>query len=185
MSTLLGEMTVNGKKIQVVQGDLTQETGAIVNPANSELQHLGGAALAIARAGGRPIVDESAQWVKDRGRVPTGATAVTTGGSLPAKFVIHAVGPIWGRHNGEEARLLGRVVYECLLQAELCRVNSVSIPAISSGIFGGDKVECCQLIQNEVELTFFRASDYFNFLQRVRLIANDVETAQAFLAALK
>lgn len=179
---VLSQQQLNGKLFQVVQGDLTLEEGAIVNPANGQLRHGGGAALAIARKGGIVIDEESQAWIAGHGSVETGHVAFTNGGNLPAKFVIHAVGPIWGSHDGQEAELLRNAVREAIVMAELLRVGSIAIPAISSGIYGGDKQECCNLIVAEAaELILSMALPN---LCAIRFIANDEVTAQAFVAAL-
>ncbi|HXW00078.1 MAG TPA: macro domain-containing protein, partial [Anaerolineae bacterium] len=101
---VLFEYTLStGQIIRVVQGDLTVETSeAIVNAANEWLQHGGGVAGAIRRQGGEVIQQESNAWVQQHGLVQTGSTAITGAGRLPAKYVIHAVGPVWGSGNDEQ-----------------------------------------------------------------------------------
>lgn len=180
---ILNQVEVNGKLIQAVYGDLTLEEGAIVNPANSHLQHMGGAARIIASRGGMAIVNESDAWVVRHGPVLAGQVAVTSAGSLPAKVVIHAVGPVWGRHDKQEANLLRSAVRESILAAEANEVSTLSIPAISSGIFGGDKEECCQLIVAET-FRILETEELPN-LCRVRLIANDEPTAKAFVSSIE
>src|SRR5262245_55373499 len=96
--TILLEHTLpTGQTIQVVQSDLTAETTeAIVNAANEWLQHGGGVAGAIRRQGGEVIQQESEAWVRQHGPVRTGSAAITSAGKLAARYVIHAVGPVWG-----------------------------------------------------------------------------------------
>jgi len=90
---VLKEVKIDSKILKVIKGDLTEEdVDAIVNAANSHLQHGGGVAGAIVRKGGRIIQEESNRI----GYVPVGRAAITTGGKLKAKYVIHAVGPRWG-----------------------------------------------------------------------------------------
>ncbi|GAF90961.1 unnamed protein product, partial [marine sediment metagenome] len=97
----------DGRVLRVVQDDITEEqVDAIVNAANEQLAHGGGVAGAIVRAGGREIQDESRRWVREHGDVPTGGAAITGAGELKARYVIHAVGPVWGMGN-EEALLAG------------------------------------------------------------------------------
>lgn len=156
MSTLLTEYVSNsGQRIQVWLGDLTEEqVDAIVNPANSRLTHGGGVAGAIVRVGGYVIQEESNQWVREHGAVPTGQVAVTGPGKLPCKFIIHAVGPVWQGGNHREEELLQRAVRNSLLKADELEVTSLSMPAISSGIFGFPKPRCAAVLVRCV-LDFF------------------------------
>jgi O-acetyl-ADP-ribose deacetylase (regulator of RNase III) len=97
MSILRYEFRVSiDQTIQIRQGDLTlEDCDAIVNAANSHLAHGAGVAGAIAGRGGDVIREESEQWIREHGSVPTGEVAVTRAGALACKWVIHAVGPIW------------------------------------------------------------------------------------------
>jgi len=141
---IIAERTVNGKILRLGQGDITsREVDAIVNAANSHLQHGGGVAGAIVKKGGQIIQEESDKV----GYVPVGSAAVTTAGKLPAKFVIHAVGPRMG--EGDEDNKLGRAVRSSLLLATEKGLRSISIPAISSGIFGFPKERCAMILVNE------------------------------------
>jgi O-acetyl-ADP-ribose deacetylase (regulator of RNase III) len=119
-----------GKILKLVQGDITiEEVDAIVNAANSHLKHGGGVAGAIVRKGGLVIQEESDKI----GYVPVGEVALTTAGGLPARYVIHAVGPRWG--EGDEDNKLKNAVLNSLKLATKENFQSVSLPAISSGIF--------------------------------------------------
>lgn len=135
------EKTVNGRSLRLVMGDITErDADAIVNAANKHLQHGGGVAGAIVRKGGSIIQEES-----DRiGFVPTGNAAMTSAGNLKAKHVIHAVGPRMG--EGDEETKLRRVVQQTLLLASEHALKSVSMPAISSGIFGFPKDRCAAIL---------------------------------------
>lgn len=131
--------------IQIVKGDLTKEpVEAIVNAANEQLAHGGGVAGAIVGAGGGVIQEESDRWVQEHGPVRTGTAAITTGGALPAEHVIHAVGPRWG--TGDEEAKLASAVRSALEMAAEHDIGSVSLPAISSGIFGFPKDLCAEVI---------------------------------------
>jgi len=105
MNQVVREVTLpTGQVLRIVRGDITEErVDAIVNAANSHLKHGGGVAGAIVRKGGESIQRESDEWVRQHGPVPTGQVAVTGAGNLPAKAVIHAVGPVWGEHPQKEA----------------------------------------------------------------------------------
>jgi len=128
------EFVVGGVVVRLLQGDITEvEAGAIVNAANSYLEHGGGVAGAIVRKGGWVIQEESREWVRRRGPVPVGGVAVTSAGRLRARYVIHTVGP---RCGVEPIEKLGEAVKNALLKAEELGVESVALPAISTGVFG-------------------------------------------------
>ena len=135
--------TENGL-LRLVSGDITErEVDAIVNAANSHLQHGGGVAGAIVRKGGRIIQDES-----DRiGYASVGTAVMTSGGRLPAKFVIHAVGPRMG--EGDEDNKLKNALRSSLVLASQNNVRSISLPAVSSGIFGFPKDRCAEILVRE------------------------------------
>ena len=129
------------KSLVLVQGDITVEAvDAIVNAANSRLQHGGGVAGAIVRKGGAIIQAES-----DRiGYVAVGEAALTGAGKLPARYVIHAVGPRWG--EGDEDAKLKNAVHNSLALAAKQQLRTLSLPAISSGIFGFPLARCAGII---------------------------------------
>ncbi|MGE5239998.1 MAG: macro domain-containing protein [Chloroflexota bacterium] len=141
---VVAEHKVDGKTLRLVLGDITaRAVDAIVNAANSRLQHGGGVAGAIVRKGGQVIQDES-----DRiGFVPVGHAAITTAGKLPARHVIHAVGPRMG--EGDEDGKLKSAVQSVLQLASERGLASVSMPAISSGIFGFPKDRCASILVGE------------------------------------
>ncbi len=119
--------------IELAQGDITaMNVDAIVNAANEALQLGAGVAGAISRRGGPTIQDEC----NEIGGCPIGGAVVTGGGDLPARWVIHAVGPIWrGGAEGEEM-LLALAVRAALKRAEEIGARSVALPAISAGVYG-------------------------------------------------
>lgn len=169
-----------GPNFRVVQGDLTAETTeAIVNAANEWLSHGGGVAGAISRRGGRAIQQESDAWVQQHGPVRTGSAAITGGGNLPARFVIHAVGPVWG--SGNEEQKLASTVKSALTLAETRQLKSISIPGISSGIFGGPKDICARVIV-QAALEYVQQNPATN-LQEIRFCNIDEATASAFMRA--
>ena len=131
-------VTVNRTTLELIEGDITAlDTDAIVNAANEQLAHGGGVAGAIARRGGPAIQQESDAWVRRRGRVATGSAAITSGGELRARYVIHAVGPVYDRtHPERSADLLASAVRSALALADAHGLKSVALPAISTGIFG-------------------------------------------------
>lgn len=179
-TVLLTYTMADGRKLRVVRGDITAEqVDAIVNAANERLAHGGGVAGAIARRGGRTIQQESAAWVREHGPVPTGDAAITGGGQLPARYVIHAVGPVW-RGRGDEPALLRSAVQRSLALADAHGVRSLSLPAISSGIFGFPKALAASVIWDA-------AADYLagtpdSGLQEIRFCNIDAETSELFRA---
>ncbi len=125
----------SGQRVEIVTGDLTrQEVDAIVNAANSQLAHGGGVAGVIVRRGGSIIQSESDAWVQRNGPVSHDKPAFTSAGVLPCRYVIHAVGPVWG--EGGEEQKLGSAVFGSLELAEKLDLRSIAFPAISTGIFG-------------------------------------------------
>ena len=119
--------------IEAVQGDITRETvDAIVNAANDALAPGGGVCGAIHRAGG-PVVAEECRKI---GNCPTGSAVATSGGDLAARWVIHAVGPIWDGGGFGEAELLASAYRASLDEAARVGARSIAFPAISTGIYG-------------------------------------------------
>lgn len=160
-----------GALIRVVQGDLTlEEVDAIVNAANGHLRLGGGVAGAIRKRGGPAIQDECDRWIQEHGEVPTGGAAITGAGNLPARHVIHAVGPVWG--SGGEDKKLALAVRSALELARSHGCASVALPAISSGIFGFPKARCARIILETV--------DAFEGLKEIRLTNLDELTAGIF-----
>jgi len=134
MRLLLGD-----QKIIEIDGpaDITRETTeAIVNAANSSLLGGGGVDGAIHRAGGSAILAECRQIVSKIGRLPAGQAVITTGGKLPAKHVIHTVGPVYRGGNQGEAETLASCHRESIRLADEHGLSSLSFPAISTGAFG-------------------------------------------------
>lgn len=178
MNIILAERVFSsGQTFQIVQGDITTEqVDAIVNAANEHLQHGGGVAWAIAQKGGPAIQKESDAWIRQHGPVPHPAPAWTSGGLLPAKYVIHAVGPVWG--SGDEDVKLAEAVTGSLRVADELKCKSMAMPAISTGIFGFPKDRAAGIIFTSVEKYF--AGNPSN-LKIVRLTLFDQATADAFV----
>jgi O-acetyl-ADP-ribose deacetylase (regulator of RNase III) len=172
-------------KIAIVQGDLTKETtDAIVNPANKYLMHGAGVAGAICKFGGESIQDESNLIRKKRGKVEPGNAVHTSAGDLPCKFVIHAVGPMWEHGYSGENETLQEVIINTLKLADELKIESVSIPAISSGIFGFPKELCAETFLKTIKLYFGEHKDTTT-LKLVRLINIDSPTASVFSDTMK
>jgi O-acetyl-ADP-ribose deacetylase (regulator of RNase III) len=132
-------------RLKLVHGDLTQEAvDAIVNAANEWLKHGGGVAGAIVARGGEQIQRESDEWVRLHGPIHHERPAWTSGGRLPARYVIHVVGPRWG--EGDEEMRLRTTVRSALELAVSLGVQSIAFPLISAGIFGYPPMQAAQVI---------------------------------------
>lgn len=174
------ERTFLRGRVTVLVGDLTQQAvDAVVNAANSTLLGGGGVDGAIHRAGGPAILEacrELRRTVWPQG-LPTGEAVITTGGNLPARYVIHTVGPIYGEASGREAELLASCYRKSLELAHQYELHRVAFPAISTGIYGYPLDAAARIsslaIQTslrdlpqlkEVRLVFFTAEDAETFL---------------------
>ena len=179
MNSIVRQKTFpSGQEFQIVQGDITQEqVDAIVNAANSRLQHGGGVAGLIVSRGGQRIQRESNAWVREHGPVSHAEPAYTTAGRLPCKYVIHAVGPIWG--EGDEDAKLAAAVRGSLTLADELNLVSISFPAISTGIFGFPKERAAQIISETIDKYFNGQSE--SGLTQVRLALFDPTTVDVFL----
>ncbi len=157
MNTVLVERKLtSGQILQIVQGDITvDEVDAIVNAANEQLQHGGGVAWAISKRGGPTVQKESDDWVRKHGPVPHSHPAWTLGGLLPAKYIIHAVGPVWG--DGDEDKKLSDAITGSLRVADELKCKSISMPAISTGIFGFPKTARRKLFSLQSKLIFLKS----------------------------
>ena len=173
-----------GQTIQIVQGDLTAETtDAIVNAANEHLSHGGGVAWAIVRRGGEIIQQESDEWIHKHGTVTHAHPAWTSGGNLPAKYVIHAVGPLWGdtqstSAGGDEDTKLNAAVKGSLEVADQLKCSSISFPAISTGIFGFPKERAADIIFSAIKKYFLH---HESGIKLIRLVLFDDATIRAFM----
>ncbi len=172
------KMQIGHGTIEVVQGDITKESvDAIVNAANSGLRGGGGVDGAIHRAGGPAIMDEC----RKLGGCDTGDAKVTTGGNLPAKHVIHAVGPVYrdGKHG--EPELLASCYRRSLEVAAENGARTVAFPAISCGVYGYPIPEAARIAVDTVS-EFLKGHDSIDSVRFV-LFTNDV--LDAFRNALE
>ena len=178
MNNVLKERTLpTGQTIQIVQGDITtEEVDAIVNAANEQLQHGGGVAWAISKKGGPAIQKESDKWIRQHGTVSHSRPAWTSGGFLPAKYVVHAVGPVWG--DGDEDKKLSDAVTGSLRVADELKCESITMPAISTGIFGFPKERAAGIIFTSIEKYF--ESNTSN-IKVVKLVLFDQSSTDVFI----
>lgn len=162
----------NNKILRLVEGDITERNvDVIVNAANSYLKHGGGVAAAIVRKGGAVIQDESDMIITAGGLVPVGSAVITTAGRLPCKAVIHTVGPRMG--EGNEDYKLRKAVRSSLLLASEKGFTSISMPAVSSGIFGFPKDRCARILVEESK-TFLEGNNNNNNTQNSNIINNNI-----------
>jgi O-acetyl-ADP-ribose deacetylase (regulator of RNase III) len=146
---------INRTILELVEGDITElAPDAIVNAANERLAHGGGVAGIISRRGGPTIQRESGAWVRQHGRVATGSAAITSGGDLKARYVIHAVGPIYDG-TPRSAELLASATRAALKMADEHGLKSIALPAISTGIFGYPLEEAARIML-EASIAYLR-----------------------------
>lgn len=123
-------------RITVIRGDITQvQVDAIVNAANSSLLGGGGVDGAIHRAGGPAVLEACRKIVAQQGNCRPGEAVITTAGNLPAKFVIHTVGPVWNGGRRNENEVLANCYTNSLLLAVENKCRSLAFPAISTGVY--------------------------------------------------
>lgn len=137
--------------IELIKGDITKITAdAIANAANSSLLGGGGVDGAIHRAGGQQILEECKEIRNKQGKCKTGEAVVTTAGNLPAKYVIHTVGPIWNNNEEECSELLANCYKNSLKLAESLGVKTISFPNISTGVYRFPKERAAKIAVKEV-----------------------------------
>ena len=168
-----------GGRVQLVVGDITrQHVTAIVNAANSTLLGGGGVDGAIHDAGG-PEILEACQEIRKTTYpegLPTGQAVITTGGNLPAQYVIHTVGPIYGGDPEHDAELLAACYQNSLLLARQHGVTSIAFPSISTGAFGYPKTEAAKVASAAIR-DFLGADSQ---IEQVRLVFFQQRDARVF-----
>src|SRR5437773_3118156 len=148
------EKTFLSNRVRIVVGDITkQDVDVIVNAANSSLLGGGGVDGAIHGAGGPEILEECREIRRTRfpAGLPAGEAVITTGGKLPALYVIHTVGPIYGEHHGQEAELLANCYHNSLTLAVEKNLASIAFPAISTGVYGYPLAEAARVSSKAIE----------------------------------
>jgi len=182
---------VGGAALELVQGDITiEQVDAIVNAANSSLMGGGGVDGAIHRAGGPEILEGCRAVVARQGSLSTGQAVATTAGRLPARWVIHTVGPVWRGGEHDEPALLRSCYARSLAVAREVGARTVAFPSISTGIFGypidlaapvalGAVRELLAAQQKSAEQT------KLGTIERVRFVLFDAATFAAYQSALE
>ncbi len=170
----------SGKVLKINFGDITEEdVDAIVNAANKYLQHGGGVAGEISLKGGRQIQIESDEWIEKYGPVEHDTPAYTAGGNLLPRYIIHAVGPVWG--EGEEDIKLGEAISGSLRLGDQLQIKTIALPAISTGIFGFPKQRAAEVILKQIAAYFDQFPE--SGLEEVRLTLFDQESLSVFTRA--
>lgn len=180
MNTILREMTYpSGTALSLIQGDITlAAVDAVVNPANQFLQHGGGLAGVLSKKAGPALQSESNLWVRENGPVSHERPAHTSAGDLPFKAVIHAVGPVWG--SGNEESKLRAAVQGSLRTAASLELNSLAIPAISTGIFGYPLDQAANVILKAIDEFICQE---ISSVHQVQVVLFDKIAAEAFSTA--
>jgi len=171
------------KKMELVQGDITKiHVDAIVNAANNSLLGGGGVDGAIHKAGGKAILDECMEIRNRQGGCETGEAVITTAGKLPAKYVIHTVGPVWHDGNDGEEQLLRTCYRNCLTLALGNNVETIAFPNISTGVYRFPKQLAAQAAIDEVS-RFVRDNE--SKLQKVIFVCYDSANYKLYQELLK
>jgi O-acetyl-ADP-ribose deacetylase len=169
-------------RILIIRGDITKiEAGAIVNAANTSLLGGGGVDGAIHRAGGPAILDDCRKIVARQGGCKTGEAVITTAGKLPAKYVIHTVGPVWNGGHKDEERLLACCYTNSLLLAVQHGVKTIAFPNISTGIYGFPKDKAAHIAVTTIAAFLTAHAE----IEKVLLVCFDAENYQLAEGVLK
>ena len=163
--------------IELLKGDITKiKADAIVNAANSSLMGGGGVDGAIHRAGGPTILEECRKIIARQGSCKTGEAVITTAGNLPAKFVIHTVGPVWNGGKKNEANLLAACYENSLKLATKHNLTTIAFPNISTGIYGYPKNDAAEIALNAVMIYLKQDT----FISKVYFVCFDEENYQLY-----
>ena len=171
----------NGKTLELHgPADITKETtDAIVNAANSSLLGGGGVDGAIHHAGGPSILQECKRIVAKIGTLPAGKAVITTGGRLPAKYVIHTVGPVYRGGRQNEPETLASCYRECIRMADDHGIKSLAFPSISTGAFGYPVHEASEIAVRAIVEALPPCAN----VEQVRFVLFDIATREAYVRA--
>jgi len=169
------------EKISLVRGDITKmKVDAIVNAANSSLMGGGGVDGAIHRVGGPAILEDCKKIIARQGSCKAGEAVITTAGNLPAKFVIHTVGPVWNDGRSNEAGKLANCYQNSLRLAVENNLKTIAFPNISTGIYGYPKKDAADTavqavtaffqFDSSIEHVYFVCFDEENYLIYQQLV---------------
>ena len=179
---LIRNQTWANGMIELLKGDITKiEVDAIVNAANSSLLGGGGVDGAIHRAGGKAILEDCQKIRNKQGGCKVGEAVITTAGKLPAKFVIHTVGPVWNNGRNNEENLLSLAYTNSLKLALDNSISSISFPNISTGIYGFPKEKAAKIAIQTVSV-FLSSTDK---IKKVIFVCFDEENYKIYSELLK
>lgn len=165
-------------RIEVIKGDITKiKADAIVNAANSSLMGGGGVDGAIHRAGGPAILEDCKKIVSRQGGCKTAEAVITTAGNLPAKFVIHTVGPVWNGGNNREREKLANCYSNSLRLAVEHNCKSIAFPNISTGVYRFPKVEAAKISVEAIQ----KFLTHNNSIEKIMVVCFDDENYQYVL----
>jgi len=178
-------MRTTHRKIEIIKGDITKvEVDAIVNAANTSLLGGGGVDGAIHRAGGKEILEDCRKIIAKQGGCKVGEAVITTAGKLPAKFVIHTVGPVWNNGIKNEEEKLENCYSNSLLIANKNNCKTVAFPSISTGIYRFPKDKAAKIAiktisnflenNDEIEKVILVSFDDDNF----KILENEIENIE-------
>lgn len=168
--------------IEAVIGDITKiASDCIVNAANNSLMGGGGVDGAIHHAGGPAILEECKKIIANQGPCKTGDAVITTAGNLPAKYVIHTVGPVWNGGNNNEVELLGNCYRNSLQLAIHHQCNSIAFPNISTGVYRFPKEKAAKIAIETVQ-QFLKKN---NQIKKIFFVCFDPENYELMKAKLK
>ena len=171
---------INTATIELCRGDITrQQVEAIVNAANSRLAGGGGVDGAIHRAGGPAIMEEC----RNIGGCPTGTAVITTGGRLPAAYVIHTVGPVYRGGGSGEPELLRSAYLSSLRAAEKNGVQTIAFPSISTGVYGYPIEEASRIALSTV-IEYLSGKTIIRLVVFVLFSTQDLDVYGSMLAQL-
>ncbi|XUW99400.1 MAG: O-acetyl-ADP-ribose deacetylase [Dehalogenimonas sp.] len=178
----MNTLTINSTTINLTMGDIVAaKVDAVVNAANSELAGGGGVDGAIHRAGGPDIHVACHEIIQKQGPLPPGKAVVTTGGNLPAKCVIHTVGPIWYGGKNHEAETLASAYNESLKLAAANNLESIAFPSLSTGAYHYP-------VDQAAKIALKTVADYLKSnktsLKEVRFVLYDTKTCDVYARAL-
>lgn len=166
--------------IELIKGDITKiEADAIVNAANSSLLGGGGVDGAIHRAGGKQILEECIAIRNKQGKCKTGEVVITKAGNLPAKYVIHTVGPVWNGDEEKCSELLANCYQNSLKLAESLGLNTIAFPNISTGVYRFPKELAGKIAVEEIKN--FKSE----ILEKVIFVCFDEENEEIYRTLLK
>ena len=165
-------------RIEVIKGDITKlRVDAIVNAANSSLMGGGGVDGAIHRAGGPAILEACKKIVAKQGGCKTGEAVITNAGNLPAKFVVHTVGPIWTGGKNDERNQLANCYINSLRLAVEHNIKTIAFPNISTGVYRFPKQEAAHIAVDSVRKFLFNNEA----IERVIIVCFDEDSYQYLL----